>query len=300
MAQNHTPVDEGDTNDWEDFDSESDADDFLTISSQVLSEGSDEDIFAYYAGIATASSAGALPTPMALGPPTPVIERLQQFRKSTLPSARTSRSYVDPFIAVKESLWMMEDIDGLVERTLDRMGRAFAYNSVYFLKIVLELQVVYITMKPRPPAPTLLDLKLVLKIAEILSGRLTRKETDNISLSRELQLRTLVSCLTLLQHLGVEKLQGDAYMQLLRDISERDADNEEMYSAHMGASLKAGDNEYLTRYACDCIRGLPADVPPILENLNYLNEEATHFLFASGFIVSFNNRLDIVPILTSF
>lgn len=280
MAQFH---DESDTNDWTDLDSDSDSDDFLTISSQVLSEGSDDDIFAYYAG--TASS--ATPTaPVALGPPTPVIERLKQSRKSTIASARTARTYVDPFIAVKEALWRIDDIDGLVERTLDRMGRAFAYNSVYFLKIALELQAAYLTMKHRPPASTLLDLKLVLRIAEILSSRLTRKEKDNISLSRELQLRTLVSALTLLPHLDVGKLPGDTYMQLLRDISERDADNEQTYSACSGAALKSGDNEYLTRYACDSVRRLPADVPPMFEDLEYLNEEATHFLFATGFIVS--------------
>jgi hypothetical protein len=200
----------------------------------------------------------------------------------------TNTEYVDPFIAVKEMLWLLPGINDIVSNTLDRMEKAFAYNSVYFLKVILDLQSLYIPMRPEPPQEAILAEDSILKIASVLSGRLAKKESDTTSLSRELQLRTLISALSLLYQLNVGKLNSDTYAKLLRDVTEREAENEARVAKGEADSFRTGDNEFLTRYACDLIRCLPNDFPPTLEKLS---QGSIHFLFAAGFIVSIHHVL---------
>ncbi|KAI5780820.1 hypothetical protein EDC01DRAFT_256485 [Geopyxis carbonaria] len=193
------------------------------------------------------------------------------------PLSASVGNYDDPFIEVKDSLWLFPNIDNVVRHTLARMEKMFAYNAVYFLKVVLDLQSVYLPIKP--PKTALLDVNLVLEIAKVLSTRLIRRGSST-PLSQELQLRTLISALTLLHQMGMEKLNSDIFAELLRHVSERDADNEAKVKEGKG-SLDSVDDEFLTRYACDIIRGLPTDLPPMTKDLN---QEAIHFLFATGFI----------------
>ncbi|KAF8537063.1 hypothetical protein BDD12DRAFT_888648 [Trichophaea hybrida] len=199
----------------------------------------------------------------------------------------TTTGYVDPFIAVQEMLWLLPGINDIVSNTLDRMEKAFAYNSVYFLKVILDLQVLYIPTKPTLPPEAILDENHILRIAGVLSGRLTRKESDSASPSRELQLRTLISALSLLYQLKVEGLNSDVYAKLLRDVTKRDAENEAKQANGGPDSFRTGENEFLTRYACDLIRGLPSDLPTFKD----LNQEAIHFIFAAGFV----NQLEDLP-----
>lgn len=200
------------------------------------------------------------------------------------PPAHASPSVgADPYVAIREMLWLLPGISEIVKNTLERMEKAFAYNSVFFLKSVLDLQSTYLTIRPRPEPAVVLDTTLVLRIAETLSGRLTRREKDVASPSRELQLRTLISALTLLYQRDEGKLDNDTYAKLLRDVSERDAENGAKH--HQKAyenKFRTGENEFLTRYACDLIRCMPSDIDPLFEDLN---SETIHFIFAAGFIV---------------
>jgi hypothetical protein len=257
----------------------SDEDDYQSSSSQFLRE----DAEAFY--FDRPSVALDLKSPEAPAQQQQLGVALSNHSQYTLHTPLpTTTEYVDPFIAVKDMLWLLPDIDDIVKNTLERLGKAFAYNSVYFLKVILDLQVIYLPMKPPPPPEAMLDLTLVLKIASVLSGRLTRKENDGTSLSRELQLRTFISALSLLYLLdgGNLKLNSDTYAKLLRDITERDADNVARHARNGADSFKTGENEYLTRYACDLVRCLPNDLPPVFKELN---QEAIHFIFAAGFIV---------------
>lgn len=255
-----------------------DDDDFRTISNQLYSEGSDEPFYYDRNSLLTPDVPHFYPLPV------------EELLKSP---ARITRDYIDPLIAVEETLWLREDVGQLVESTLDRMGRAFAYNSVYMLKVVLDLQSVYRLLRPPVPESKLLRLDLILKTAEVLSHRLTRKKKDNTALSRELQLRTLISALTLVSRLSTQKLACETYAQLLRDISETDADNGAIYMNEGEDAIKVGDNEYLTRYACDISRGFPTDMP---SSFSEMNQEAIHWLFAAGFIVSYSSAISSVEI----
>lgn len=219
-----------------------------------------------------------LERPYASAYPDPEMDAaVSEHQKYALP---TTTGYVDPFIAVKEMMWMLPGINEIVIDILNRMEKAFAYNSVYFLKVILDLQALYLPMRPPPESETMLDATLVLRIARVLSGRLARKNNDRASLSRELQLRTLISALSLLYQLSVGKLNSDSFAKLLRDVTEREADLEASRASDKG--FGAGENEFLTRYACDLIRCLPSD----LSGYRGCNREAIHFLFAAGFIVS--------------
>ena len=225
----------------------------------------------------------------------------------------------------------------IVNNTLDRLERAFAYNSIYFLKTVLDLQCLYLSIPMTmaiPPTPTLaaapptppptsppagviLSEDLALRIALVLSGRLARKESDSMSPSRELQLRTLISALSLLYQLNVE-MATDVYAELLKNVTKRDAENGARRLANgvgiglgvagvagvdVGAggggggggcggdggdfdrrpdSVRTGENDFLTRYACDLVRCFPNDLPIFGD----LNSEAVHSMVACGFIVS--------------
>lgn len=194
--------------------------------------------------------------------------------------------YVEPYVSAKETLWLVPGIDNIVRGALRRMAKAFAYNSVYFLKVILDLQVTYLGLNPAPAPDTVLNRNLVLRIAEVMAGRMARRDRDNNSPSRELQLRTLVSALSLLYQIKIEKLEDYTYAKLLKDVSERDSDNQAKFEEGRGNHGKPsnGDVEFLVRYACDLIRCLPSDLP----NFNDSNSQAIniHFLFAAGFIVS--------------
>lgn len=193
--------------------------------------------------------------------------------------------FIEPYVTAKEALWLVPGIDYIVQNTLRRMEKSFAYNSVYFLKVILDLQVTYLGLDSAPPPDTLLDTKLVLRIAELMAGRMAQKDKDNASLSRELQLRTLVSALSLLYQVRprIEKIENETYAKLLKDISERDTDNRARFEAGDDEKRNSGDIEFLVRYACDLIRCLPSDIP----SFNDLNTPTIHFLFAAGFIVSY-------------
>ncbi|KAI5854379.1 hypothetical protein BZA05DRAFT_335629 [Tricharina praecox] len=198
----------------------------------------------------------------------------------------TTTEYVDPFIAVKEMLWLLPGINGIVSSTLDRMEKAFAYNSVYLLKIILDLQSQYLPLRPVSPEAMLSEHGII-RIACVLSGRLAKKDSDAASLSRELQLRTLISALSLLHQLNSGNLDSDSHTKLLRNLTERDSHNEAKREQGGPDSFRAGENEFLTRYGCDLVKCLQAELPIPKE----LNREAIHFLFAAGFI----NQLEAQP-----
>lgn len=197
-------------------------------------------------------------------------------------NAGSEAECVEPYDTAKESLWLVPGIDRIVQNALKRMEKAFAYNSVYFLKVILDLQVTYLGLNSAPPPDTLLNTNLVLRIAEMMAGRMARKDKDNNSPSRELQLRTLVSALSLLYQVRIEKLENDTYAKLLKDISERDTDNQARFEEGNDGKPHSGDIEFLVRYACDLIRCLPSDLPSFSD----MNSHTIHFLFAAGFIVS--------------
>lgn len=193
--------------------------------------------------------------------------------------------FIEPYVTAKETLWLVPGIDYIVKNVLKRMEKSFAYNSVYFLKVILDLQVTYLGLNSSPPPDTLLDTSLVLRIAELMAGRMARKDKDSTSPSRELQLRTLVSALSLLYQVRIEKIENETYAKLLKDISERDADNRARFEAGEDDERpNSGDIGFLVRYACDLIRCFPSDIP----SFNDLNKPTIHFLFAAGFI----NQLD--------
>ncbi|PWW72792.1 hypothetical protein C7212DRAFT_223317 [Tuber magnatum] len=187
---------------------------------------------------------------------------------------------LDLFVTAKEMLWLLPGINGVVRNALNRMKKAFAYNSVFFLKVILDLQATYHSLKQPLPHDVYLGIDLVLKIAEVLAGRMARKDRDGTSPSRELQLRALVSALSLLYQLRIGKLDNSAYAKLLKDISERDYDNQARYTEGFGERVSNGDVEFLVRYACDLIRCMPSELPKFTE----MNSQAIHFLFAAGYI----------------
>jgi hypothetical protein len=202
--------------------------------------------------------------------------------------------YLPPFLAVQEALFLLPSINEIVKNTLERLELAFAYNSVFFLKIILDLQVLYIPLEAEVPKEAVLDVQHVLEIAAILASRLTRKESDSSSPSRELQLRCLISALTLIYRRGVKTVDDFRWSQLLMDITKRDAENERGRIRGEEETLRRGEQEFLTRYACDLVRGLPSGRPKGKE----VTQEAIHFIFAAGFIVSFSqfpNSLCRVP-----
>lgn len=211
--------------------------------------------------------------------------------------AGLEREYVEPYVTAKETLWLIPGIDNIVRSALRRMEKAFAYNSVYFLKVVLDLQVTYLGLNPAPAPDTVLDTNLVLRIAEIMAGRMARRDRDNNSPSRELQLRTLVSALSLLYQIRIEKLEDYTYAKLLKDVSERDSDNRTKFEEGNDGRPSNGDVEFLVRYACDLIRCLPSNLP----NFSDSNSQAmnVHLLFAAGFIVSHSVSAILKHILTS-
>ncbi|RPA86284.1 hypothetical protein BJ508DRAFT_302185 [Ascobolus immersus RN42] len=185
---------------------------------------------------------------------------------------------------LRDLLWYLPGIDELVGNALGRMERACAYNSVYFLKVVLELQWAYLYIRPPPPHDVMLDRRHVHKIAELMSARMSRRERETGSLSRELQLRTLVAALTLLTYLNTGNLDNDTYALYIKDLSEKDAEYE--YQFHNGTTRQVGcggDNEYLLRYASDLVR---CKAPDEFETMNTL--EFRHYMLAAGLI----NQLD--------
>ncbi|TGZ77158.1 hypothetical protein EX30DRAFT_374885 [Ascodesmis nigricans] len=275
----HSEKNDGGDDD-DDDDDDDDHDDFNSISHQMAGEGL-EAPFQYNRHSLHKSKAAVARSAN--------IPGYDQYSPS-----QCTVDYIDPLITTEEMLWARPNIGEFVEATLDRMGRAFAYNSVYVLKVVMDLQLTYrnITksLKAQFPESAFLSLELVLRTATVLSHRLTRKQTDNASLSRELQLRTLISTLTLIitdTKASPRMLPCETYAQLLRDISESDADNQALYAEDGDNAIKLGDNEYLTRYACDLVRSLPVDMPPPSPDVN---QEVIHFLFATGFINQLEER----------
>lgn len=239
----------------------------------------------YYGSEGSVASPAPIPASnrMSLSVLNPLSKHSQFTLHTPLP---TTTEYVDPFIAVKEMLWLLPGINGIVSSTLDRMEKAFAYNSVYLLKIILDLQSQYLPLRPVSPEAMLSEHGII-RIACVLSGRLAKKDSDAASLSRELQLRTLISALSLLHQLNSGNLDSDSHTKLLRNLTERDSHNEAKREQGGPDSFRAGENEFLTRYGCDLVKCLQAELPIPKE----LNREAIHFLFAAGFIVSGNDVL---------
>ncbi|KAL7272547.1 SPS-sensor component ptr3 [Rhizina undulata] len=197
-------------------------------------------------------------------------------------------AYLDLNVTVKELLWMLPGINEIVRSVLTRMEMAFAYNSVYFLKIILELQAVYVSSKLGPPPSAMLDVQLVLKIAETMAGRMGRREKEGTSQSKELQLRTLISALSLLNQLDIGTLDKETFAKLFKDISERDAENQAKPNKEKGGIFCNGDNKFLVRYAYDLIRCMPNEFPVFPE----LNSEAVYYIFAAGFINQLEDQTD--------
>lgn len=210
------------------------------------------------------------------------------------PSARSISSamdpepaHIDPYLAVRKMLWMLPDINDLVESAVERIQRVCAYNSVYFLKVVLDLQWTYLSLQPSPPEEVMLEKKHVMKIADFMATRMARRETEPGSLSRELQLRTLTSALMLLHRYEIRNLDDDTYAKLLHSVSERDSENEVRFldGDNRGEYMAEGDIEYLALYACDLIRCLPPNKPDS-EVLAEFGQPAVYFMIAAGMIVS--------------
>lgn len=192
--------------------------------------------------------------------------------------------YEDPLLSVRDALWFHTGINNLVQMALEKMVRAFAYNSVFFLKTAMDLQAQYLALDSSPPSSVILDIRYVVQIAEILSVRLARRAEGSSSLSRELQLRTLVSALHLLsQHRGF-RLDNDIYAGLLKHISERDYDNHIKYTTEgRTVPLGSGDCEFLVRFACDLVRCLPNDFA--MREIGDFGTPAVHFMLAAGLVV---------------
>lgn len=207
---------------------------------------------------------------------------------STIPSPPAI--YEDPYLSVWDALWFHTGINDLVRIALYKMERAFAYNSVFFLKAALDLQLHYLALGLSISLSVQLDISYVERIAEILAVRLARREKDNNSPSRELQLRTLVSALSILSK-QKRKLKDEAYTTLLDRLSERDHENnvryisEEMLPAFSGGDPPdyGGDCEFMIRYACDLVRGMPNDFG--LHQFEGFGSQAVHFMFAEGLVV---------------
>ena len=202
-----------------------------------------------------------------------------------IPIPDPSTAYEDPFLPVRSLLWLHPGINGMVRSALEKMEKAFAYNSVFFLKAVLDLQVQYLNLEPSPPPETILDLRFALKISNILSARLARKEkVEGCSLSRELQLRTLVSALFLISTRQEPNLDNDTYASLLQHVSERDYDNYVKFvSEGRVGPLGSGDCDFLVRFACDLVRCMPNDFGII--QMGGFGSHAVHFMLAAGLVV---------------
>lgn len=195
-------------------------------------------------------------------------------------------AFLDPYLAVRDMLWLLPGINDLVRNAVERIPRICAYNSVYFLKVVLDLQSTYLSLQPLPPDDRILEKQYVVKIADLMATRIARKGTELGSLSRELQLRTLTSALTLLHHHNVTNLDNDTYARLLNCVLDPDSEFEYRYHHfEPGSFMCEGDIEYLVRYACDLIRRMPPS-PEDSEILQPFGPSAIHFLFATGLVVS--------------
>lgn len=204
---------------------------------------------------------------------------------STIPDPPSA--YEDPYLSMRDALWFHSGINDLVKTILEKMERMFAYNSIFFLKSVLDLQIYYLAVDPPPPPTVKLDLCNVQKIAEKLVARLARKDKDNSSPSRELQLRALVSALSLLGQSREWKMDHDAYASLLNRLSERDYRNfTKFLSGGLIPTFGNGDFEFLVRYACDLARCMPNDF--VMNQLDGFGSQAVHFMLAAGFVVCFS------------
>jgi len=202
---------------------------------------------------------------------------------STIPSPPAV--YEDPYLSVRDALWFHAGINDLVRIALYKMERAFAYNSVFFLKAALDLQLHYLALELSLSSSVKLSISYVERIAEILVVRLARREKDNNSPSRELQLRTLVSALSILSK-QKRKLKDEAYTTLLDRLSERDYENNARYiSEGMLPAFGSGDCEFAVRYACDLVRGMPNDFG--LRQFEGFGSQAVHYMFAEGLVVCF-------------
>lgn len=199
---------------------------------------------------------------------------------STIPSP--PEVYEDPYLSVRDALWFHTGINDLVGIALYKMERAFAYNSVFFLKAALDLQLHYLALELSLSSSVKLNISYVERIAEILAVRLARREKDNNSPSRELQLRTLVSALSILSKQR-RKLKNETYTILLDRLSERDYENATRYIKEgMSPAFGSGDCEFVVRYACDLVRGMPNDFG--LRQFEGFGSQAVHFMFAEGLV----------------
>ena len=188
----------------------------------------------------------------------------------------------DPIAGVIDQLWLHRGINKLVQYALDKMERAFAYNSVFFLKTVLDLQAVYLMLNAPPPSETILNRKHVVKIAEIMTSRLPRKDKDGSSLSKELQVRTLVSALYLMNQSEDHTLDSDSCARFLKQIAEKDYSNwlEQCDNARSGTATWS----WLIRYACDLVRTSPGTAA--IHQMESFGSQAVHYMLAIGLVVS--------------
>ncbi|KAF8460629.1 hypothetical protein BDZ91DRAFT_738835 [Kalaharituber pfeilii] len=189
----------------------------------------------------------------------------------------------DPFLSAKDALWFHTGINELVRIALEKMKKAFAYNSVFFLRAVLELQIQYLALKPFPPAAVILEIQYIQRIADIMSKRLARREKASSDLSRELQLRTLVAAISLLSQYPNFKINNDSYASLLNYVSARDYEDHVRYLTEgCWNTLGNGDCEFLVRYACDLVRCMPNDFA--MFHICGFGPPAVHFMLAAGLV----------------
>ena len=162
------------------------------------------------------------------------------------------------------ALWLHPDINAVVGRMTKKIeGGDYTYRRAWQLMQIGDLQIVYqLSGIPQALRGEVLIASVALRCALALSTPQVKHQiAPDCFMEREIQLRALVSMLSLLQLL---KLQTPGRGPVLTAATERKLwDNlrvlQEDLSKSLGSAAEKGDCEFMARYAQNLLTDLPGD-----------------------------------------
>lgn len=189
----------------------------------------------------------------------------------------------------KPRLWQafseVTNIRTVVVNLQDRLQKDFDYITAVHLLEILDFQIATLPDDPvEQSSPAVLDQsRIVSLLCEVCAARITTYGSMPVTCSREVQLRLIVTCLLLLQALGITHFD-DALKQTLQKHlnSIQSSVFEELKMQTRGGEVRSFDSWFLVQFAKDALNAIQS----ARGKFGRITSQILSISFAAGYVVS--------------